>query len=57
MRPDFYRLPKIVTSEPELRNVFMARSSFLNAPVPKAANDNGRRWPFIPFPDDWYSTF
>ena len=26
------------------------------APVPKAANDNGWGWPFIPLPNDWYAT-
>jgi hypothetical protein len=26
-----------------------------NAPLPKAANDNGLAWPFIPFPINWYA--
>jgi hypothetical protein len=56
MRPEFDRLPEIATLEPGLRNVFMARSPSLNAPVPEAANDNEPGWPIIPFPDDWYAT-
>ena len=26
-----------------------------NAPLPKAANDNGLAWPFIHFPINWYA--
>jgi hypothetical protein len=29
-------------------------SATLN-PLPTATNDNQRAWPFIPFPEDWYS--
>ena len=24
-------------------------------PSPRAANDNGGRWPLVPFPESWYA--
>jgi len=25
-------------------------------PVPTADNDNGKAWPLLPFPDDWFAS-
>jgi hypothetical protein len=47
MRAEFNGLPQIATLKPELRNVFVARTPSPDGPVPKAANDNERGWPFI----------
>ena len=38
-----------------VRMVVIALRPSPNAPLPKAANDNGIAWPVVPFPDSWYA--
>ena len=52
MRDVFNGLPEIVTLWPTLRNVILAG---LPMQAWKAANDNWRAWPLIPFPNGCYA--
>ncbi|MBA7466424.1 hypothetical protein ES707_01606 [subsurface metagenome] len=41
---------------PDFGEEFVAQSSPLRHPLPRAANDNDRKgWPLIPFPDGWHA--
>ncbi len=41
-----------VPQEDVLQEDVLARP-LISTPLPKAANDNGPAWPFIPFPAGW----
>ena len=41
---------------PDFEEEFVAQSLPLRQLPPRAANDNGKAWPLIPFPEGWHAT-